>query len=140
MLKHKTTDGHASMKVSYNSRLVSGVFLVALLLLYPLTISANQKKALTAKGRRFDSANKLTKAEKSAGWRLLFDGKTTTGWRGFKKQEFPKQGWVSKDGCLKLLAKGGRDSLGGGDIITVDKFNDFETGELLLEETAESNT
>ncbi len=29
--------------------------------------------------------NRLTEAEKKAGWRLLFDGKTTEGWRGYKK-------------------------------------------------------
>ena len=38
--------------------------------------------------------NQLTPAEKKAGWRLLFDGKTTAGWRGFKKTDFPPTaGW-----------------------------------------------
>ena len=31
----------------------------------------------------------LTSAEQAAGWKLLFDGKTTKGWRGFKKPAFP---------------------------------------------------
>ena len=70
--------------------------------------------------------NELTAAEKKAGWRLLFDGKTTAGWRGFKKPAFPAQGWVVEGGCLKHKAKDGADSLGGGDIITTEQFTDFE--------------
>src|SRR5687767_3830410 len=60
--------------------------------------------------------NTLTKAETDAGWRLLFDGKTTAGWRGFKKTVFPEKGWTVADGCLKKIATGTGDSLGGGDI------------------------
>ena len=30
--------------------------------------------------------NTLTAEEEAAGWRLLFDGKTTAGWRGYKKR------------------------------------------------------
>src|SRR5437016_5987552 len=66
------------------------------------------------------SANQLTDEEKAAGWRLLFDGKTTRGWRSFKKQSFPAQGWVVEDGWLHCLGKG------GGDIITDAEFVDFE--------------
>ena len=65
--------------------------------------------------------NTLSAEEKAAGWRLLFDGKTTQGWRGFKKKDFPTTGWVVEDGWLKKAAK-----QRGGDIITVDKFSDFE--------------
>jgi hypothetical protein len=70
--------------------------------------------------------NQLTPAEKKAGWRLLFDGKTTAGWRGFNKKEFPKEGWVVEEGCLKHVAKDGRDSRGAGDIVTIDQFTDFD--------------
>lgn len=55
------------------------------------------------------------------GWRPLFDGHSTAGWRAFGKTEFPAKGWVVEDGWLKHLAKGG-----GGDIITTEKFTDFE--------------
>jgi hypothetical protein len=65
--------------------------------------------------------NKLTEAEKAAGWRLLFDGKTTNGWVGIGKSAFPNKGWVVEDGTLKTIAKGG-----GGDIVTSEKFDDFE--------------
>ena len=65
--------------------------------------------------------NTLTSEEKTAGWRLLFDGKTTAGWRALGKQDFPAKGWVVADGTLKH-EKGG----GGGDIVTTEHFNDFE--------------
>ena len=65
--------------------------------------------------------NTLSAAEKKAGFRLLFDGKTTDGWRGFRKEGFPESGWVVEGGCLKHVAKAG-----GGDIITVDQFGDCD--------------
>jgi hypothetical protein len=65
-------------------------------------------------------ANQLSDREKAAGWKLLFDGKTTQGWRTFKKQSFPEKGWVVEDDWLHCLGKG------GGDIITDAEFDDFE--------------
>jgi hypothetical protein len=65
--------------------------------------------------------NQLTPEEQAAGWRLLFDGKTTAGWRSFKKQSFPAQGWAIEDGCLRKVPK-----VHGGDIISVDEFDDFD--------------
>jgi hypothetical protein len=58
--------------------------------------------------------------------RSLFDGKTTQGWRGFKKPVFPAQGWRVEDGWLKHAAAKGEDSAGGGDIITVETFDNFD--------------
>jgi len=66
-----------------------------------------------------------TLAGQSPRERLLFDGKTTTGWRGFKKSAFPDRGWVVADGWIKHL-KTGEGSQGGGDIITVDTFDNFD--------------
>jgi hypothetical protein len=71
------------------------------------------------------SANQLTKKEKAAGWKLLFDGQSTQGWRCFRKQSFPDKGWVVEDGWLHCLGKGSGNK-GGGDIITDDEFGDFE--------------
>ncbi len=51
----------------------------------------------------------------------LFDGKTTAGWRGFKKPSFPEAGWIVENGWLKHLA--GKN---GGDIITSDTFDNFD--------------
>ena len=60
----------------------------------------------------------------AAGERALFDGKTTTGWRGFKKPAFPDSGWVVDSGWLKHIAAKGEPS--GGDIITLDTFDNFD--------------
>jgi CubicO group peptidase (beta-lactamase class C family) len=62
--------------------------------------------------------NKLTGAEKTAGWKLLFDGKTTTGWRNFRKQTI-SNGWQVIDGALRRVDKS------AGDIITTEQFDNF---------------
>src|SRR5206468_11971240 len=54
--------------------------------------------------------NTLTAAERSAGWRLLFDGKTTAGWRGYKQDSAPP-GWQVADGALTRVNS-------AGDIVT----------------------
>ena len=62
--------------------------------------------------------NVLTPEEKAAGWKLLFDGTTTNGWRGFKKSDVPA-GWVAQGGELRRVAP-------GGDLITKEQFQNFE--------------
>lgn len=70
--------------------------------------------------------NQLTDNEKRKGWRFLWDGKTTKGWRGAKLDKFPDKGWEMKDGILTVLSSGGAESRNGGDIVTEDSFSDFE--------------
>jgi len=70
--------------------------------------------------------NTLTKNEKRKGWRMLWDGKSTDGWRGAKLGKFPESGWSIKDGVLMVEKGNGGESTNGGDIVTIDKFNDFE--------------
>jgi hypothetical protein len=60
----------------------------------------------------------LTGAERAAGWRLLFDGSTTAGWRGFRQPSIPP-GWTVVDAALTR-------SSGGGDIVSTDQFASFE--------------
>lgn len=68
-----------------------------------------------------ESVATLTRAELAAGWRMLFDGTTFAGWRGYKKQSLPGTGWTIEGGCLRCIAKGG-----GGDLISNESFGDFE--------------
>jgi Domain of Unknown Function (DUF1080) len=91
-----------------------------------LAVAAAGWVTLTAQSAPRPSAPQLTAAERSEGWRLLFDGTTTKGWRGFKQAGFPKTGWVIEGGALKHLASGGQPAQGGGDIITIDTFTDFD--------------
>jgi hypothetical protein len=73
-----------------------------------------------------DVPNTLSKREKDDGWTLLWDGKTTAGWRGAKLDRFPATGWEIKDGVLSVLAAEGRESAAGGDIVTVPTYKNFE--------------
>ena len=72
------------------------------------------------------TANTLSDEEKAEGWSLLWDGKTTDGWRSVKRAEFPTAGWEIKDGNLIINETGGAESAAAGDIITQAKFSDFE--------------
>jgi hypothetical protein len=73
-----------------------------------------------------DAPNTLTAAEKAAGWRLLFDGSSTKGWRGYKKPDMSGLRWIVKDGAICLPPADGSDTLGHRDIISADKYADFE--------------
>jgi hypothetical protein len=57
-------------------------------------------------------------------WKPLFDGKTTSGWRGFRKPGFPSRCWVVEDGALKRVAGAKKEDC--GDIVTVNEYGDFE--------------
>ena len=76
------------------------------LVLAPVRLSAAQ------------ALNTLTPAEREAGWRLLFDGRTMAGWRGFKQTSVPA-GWKVIGGAITRTAE-------GGDIITTREFANFE--------------
>ncbi len=70
--------------------------------------------------------NTLTMKEKAEGWKLLWDGRTTKGWRSARGPGFPKTGWEIKNGELTVLESDGAESAAGGDIITEEKFSNFE--------------
>src|SRR5215207_1866655 len=76
--------------------------------------------------------NQLSPAERSAGWRLLFDGRSLAGWRGMGYPGIPEGHWTVEDGAIKKIATtkvapradGRRPA--GGDLITRATFGDFE--------------
>jgi len=73
--------------------------------------------------------NTLTDQEKADGWKLLWDGKTTEGWRSPKSDSFPTQSWQIADGVLTVdprLTNGEAEAQSGGDIITRDRYSNFE--------------
>ena len=71
--------------------------------------------------------NTLSDDERKAGWKLLFDGKTTTGWRGYKMDKMPP-GWAVIDGVLTRVkgGEGGKGAGGGDDIVTLEEFESFD--------------
>ncbi|MDB5115461.1 MAG: hypothetical protein JWQ79_953, partial [Mucilaginibacter sp.] len=71
------------------------------------------------------SLNTLSDAEKQAGWKLLFDGKTLNGWLSYYPTDKPSKGWSIEDGCLKNSKGNGRPRTGGGDLMTDALFTDF---------------
>ncbi len=60
----------------------------------------------------------LTAAEKAAGWKLLFDGTSLAGWKGYKTATVPT-GWTVADGVLTRSGP-------GGDLMTAEQYGDFE--------------
>jgi len=70
--------------------------------------------------------NELSEQEKANGVRLLWDGKTTNGWRGAYKTTFPEKGWEIKDEILTVIKSGGGESVHGGDIVTEMEYGAFD--------------
>ena len=70
--------------------------------------------------------NPLTLDESKNGWKILWGGKTTSGWRAAKLDKFPEQGWEIKDGELIVLSSGGAEPAARGDIVTEELYGDFE--------------
>ena len=70
--------------------------------------------------------NYLTDKQKEDGWKFIFDGNTSNGWVGAKTDSFPAKGWVINNGLLTVLSSNGAESANGGDIVTTDKYENFE--------------
>ncbi len=83
--------------------------------------------------------NTLSAEEAAAGWQLLFDGTTTQGWRGYNRETFPTRGWRVEEGELVVEHSGTEEAGFGGDIITLEEFENFELSvDFLLTDTANS--
>ncbi len=75
--------------------------------------------------------NTLSEQERAEGWQLLWDGRTTWGWRGLAQKELPKDRWEAKDGELLTVPAPVSEAATkaapvNADIITDRKFSDFE--------------
>ncbi|MBC7902144.1 MAG: DUF1080 domain-containing protein [Gemmatimonadaceae bacterium] len=71
-------------------------------------------------------ANELSEQEKKNGYALLFDGKSSQGWRGAYKPAFPAKGWEVSDGSFNVVKADGAESTNGGDIVTEAQYGAFE--------------
>jgi len=114
------------MKIRINKIIIA---LIAAVIL-PVLISWNFIPEKTGSNPR--KINKLTKAEKKEGWKLLFDGKTLSGWRGLGRDHVPVGLWVIEGGMIKKVDTGNEKNLPdgrpieGGDLITIDTYENFE--------------
>lgn len=70
--------------------------------------------------------NHLTQYEKREGWKLLFDGKTSKGWRGAYMTTFPTKDWKVTNGTITVYDSGGEQGGAGGDIVTLDQYKSFD--------------
>jgi hypothetical protein len=97
-------------------RLPSLLPLACLALALPMTIGAERPQASPQKPA----------TEAASGSISLFDGKSLTGWRGYKKTDAVGSRWSVQDGMLTLPADDGKDTRGARDIITTETFDRFD--------------
>ena len=71
---------------------------------------------------QIDSSTKSE--EKNLGFKMLWDGKTTNGWRGAKLSSFPENGWIINNGIITVQASNGKEARNGVHNITIKKLND----------------
>lgn len=121
MCQHKRFPGRAIGLV------VAGAVAVGAGVLTGCTAAPTADEARPAATSTSDPAmNTLTPAEQAEGWRLLFDGRSTAGWRNAHGDSFPEKGWEVRNGELIVLESGGGEAAHGGDIVTVDQYADFD--------------
>ncbi len=70
--------------------------------------------------------NTLNQYEKAHGWKLLFDGETSAGWRSVKGDNFPSKGWKTGKGLITVLSSEGKEAANGGDIVTKALYSAFD--------------
>lgn len=70
--------------------------------------------------------NRLSDAEKEAGYTLLFNGNDAEGWRSADGDFFPDKGWTVGDGTIKVHSSDGGESTNGGDIVTDGQYSAFD--------------
>ncbi|MFC2129789.1 DUF1080 domain-containing protein [Bacteroidota bacterium] len=92
-------------------------FVLLLCLVFSCKSSVQNNKQETEKKPEY---NVLSEEESKEGWQLLFDGKTSNGWRNFNGDIL--SGWIVEDGCLVGLGKGGDI---GGDIVSTGQYKYF---------------
>jgi hypothetical protein len=111
-------------------KIISSMMLAALIIGLSSIISCKQTPKVSATDSVVavvdTTLNYLTAQEKADGWILMFDGKTTAGWRAYNKPAFPDSGWMVEDGTLRCVGSGQGEAGGkGGDIVFDSTYTDF---------------
>ena len=101
--------------------------LLSLLVLVQFVAASCGSNADNKKDEKTKAAEEQLASGDEDGWVVLFDGTSTENFRAYNKETFPEQGWVIEDGALKCQGSGkGEAGGGGGDIITLKKYKNFE--------------
>jgi len=91
-----------------------------------VTLFASTLMAAEVASSRDAPPNTLTEAEKADSWRLLWDGRSTNGWRSVERDTFPSAEWEMAGGVLTVREAIGGISTGRGNIMTREQFDNFE--------------
>jgi hypothetical protein len=97
-----------------------------------LAAAACATAQVRTQGETTPAPNTLSAAERAAGWRLLFDGRTFHGWRGLGHDSVPTAHWKVENGAIKKVPTGEIPRMAdgqpakGGDLMTTETFADFE--------------
>ena len=92
-------------------------------LIYAIALAIFIVNAASAQHK--DATPSVSKSEKKEGFKLLWNGKDSSGWRAIFKSKFPERGWEMKDGILTVLASNGEEEGSGGDIVTEKEYGAF---------------
>lgn len=100
-------------------KFTAGSFLLAAIFFWGCSTS---KQAIMS-----SAENELSAQERSEGWELLFDGRSTTGWHTYGKSTIGKA-WKAEDGTLRLDAASKKDwqTAEGGDIVSEKEYENFD--------------
>jgi len=104
------------------SRVFGGTFRLAALLGVGMCLGPS----LSGQTPAAPAHNQLTGQEQRDGWKLLFDGKSLDGWRGYKKPDATGTRWKVENGFLTLPPDNGKDTQGARDIISTSTYEQFE--------------
>ena len=74
----------------------------------------------------FAASPSATDAVQQGGWTNLFDGKSLTGWRGYKQPDASKTRWKVENGMLTVDPGDGSDTRGARDLISTGTYDNFE--------------
>jgi hypothetical protein len=116
------------MKIKPSSMRAFACIIASVLLVCVGTVSCSHRTSTRAQPANAEP-NTLTATEKADGWKLLWDGKTTDGWRSPNSDRFPSRSWSSADGVLTVdagVTNANAEAGAGGDIITRDRYANFE--------------
>lgn len=94
--------------------------LIVLLMVFMLSCTSNKTE-----NKENDQDTTTAMANENDGWEVLFDGTSTDKWKSYCGDSFP-QGWEVVDGTLHVIGSGRGEAGSGGDIVTREKYSDFE--------------